>query len=418
MYLFVVGVVMSGVGKGVLTASLARMLQERGKKVTVVKTDPYLNSSAKSISVFEHGENYVTYDGKITDMDLGTYSRFLGYDLPGSSSITGGLVYRRVLEKERKGFYHGRTVQVNPHVVEEYISLLPDEEWVVVEVGGTAGDEEHLPFLTALRLLQKRGEALVVALGYAPFLGEPKTKPTQLGLLRLMSYGIVPDAVVVRGAELSEDQRNKISKHFGGPVYYIPDLEYVYEEPLVLEEQGMGRDLFGGSGDWREWKRRVRNLKDPRETVPVKIHAPKSADFYTATREALIHYSAERGILLREGESEILVVPPHYGYRERVKPGEHTLAIHDGVEAVTGRKFERRDFLGNRELRVPEELEKEYKRRSREPVDRFFGVFTENGEEVHVVEEDGILGVLYLPHFTSYFLSPSPVFSYFFNSLL
>ncbi|MEM1524929.1 MAG: CTP synthase, partial [Nitrososphaerales archaeon] len=253
-YIFVTGGVMSGLGKGVTTASLAKLLQLAGFKVTCIKIDPYLNVDAGTMNPLIHGEVFVTDDGGETDMDIGTYERFLGQNLTAEHNITAGQVYKRVIEEERKGTYLGRCVQIIPHVTDEIkrriraIAQKSPIDVVLVECGGTVGDIEGLPFLEALRQMRlEEGifNTLFVHVTLAPIVepvGEQKTKPTQHSVQELRRIGIHPDMIIVRCKEyLSEESKRKISLFtsvdYDG-VISNPDVQIVYEVPQILEKEG------------------------------------------------------------------------------------------------------------------------------------------------------------------------------------
>ena len=221
-YIFVTGGVVSSLGKGIAAASLGRLLVERGLTVSIMKFDPYLNVDPGTMSPFQHGEVFVTDDGAETDLDLGHYERFIDRSLSQLNNVTTGRIYLNVITKERRGEYLGSTVQVIPHITDEIKSAIkrmsPDNDVVIVEIGGTVGDIESLPFLEAIRQFRHeigRQNALFIHLTLVPFIaaaGEVKTKPTQHSVRELMEIGIQPDILICRTERpLSEDVKRKIA---------------------------------------------------------------------------------------------------------------------------------------------------------------------------------------------------------------
>ena len=257
--LVVSGGVISGLGKGITTASLARLLKARGISVTVLKIDPYLNVDAGTMNPYQHGEVFVLDDGTEVDLDLGNYERFLGQSLTGSHNITTGKVYRAVIDKERRGDYLGTTVQIIPHITGEIkrqireVAQTTGADVVLVEVGGTVGDIESMPFLEALRELSYElgeGHMAFVHTTLVPVagpVGEPKTKPTQHSVRELRAIGIRPSIIVARASvPLTPEIKAKISLFCDVPpeaVISVPDQQVIYEVPLVLEAQGVGQLL-------------------------------------------------------------------------------------------------------------------------------------------------------------------------------
>jgi CTP synthase len=253
------GGVISGLGKGITTSSLGRLLKARNIRVTIVKIDPYLNVDAGTMNPYQHGEVFVLDDGTEADLDLGNYERFLGQNLHGAHNLTTGKIYRAVIEKERRGDYLGNTVQIIPHVTGEIKRMIRDvaessgAQVVLVEVGGTVGDIESMPFLEALREMSYElgeGHMAFVHTTLVPFIGpaaEAKTKPTQHSVRELRAIGIRPTLIVARGtAPLTPDLKAKISLFCDVPpeaVISVPDQSTVYDVPLVLEAQGVGTIL-------------------------------------------------------------------------------------------------------------------------------------------------------------------------------
>ena len=256
-YIFVTGGVVSSLGKGILTSSLGAILRGRGYRVTAIKIDPYVNVDAGTMRPYEHGEVFVTGDGAETDLDIGHYERFLDIDLSRANNLTTGQVYLSVIQKERRGEYLSQTVQVIPHITDEIKDRIrrtaheQNAEIVVVEVGGTVGDIESLPFLEAIRQFQfdeEDQDLMYLHLTLVPYLAaseEFKTKPTQHSVSTLRGVGIQPDVLVLRSEKLvPEEVRKKVALFtnvHAGEVFSSPTVQYLYEMPLVLEEQGLGR---------------------------------------------------------------------------------------------------------------------------------------------------------------------------------
>jgi len=312
-YIFVTGGVVSSVGKGVTVASIGRLLKSRGLSVSVQKLDPYLNVDPGTMSPYQHGEVFVTQDGCETDLDLGHYERFIDVELTRRSNVTAGQIYRLVIERERRGDYLGGTIQVVPHVtdaIKEQIRALAEEsraDVLVVEVGGTVGDIEGLPFLEAIRQMRHeegRDRCFCIHVTLLPYLsstGELKTKPTQHSVKELRSVGIQPDAIVCRSDyPVPESIKAKIALFCDVPreaVIPLLTAETVYEVPLVLEEAGLGDLLTDRLGlprrtpDLTEWRGLVERLRAPKEPLPVAV-VGKYADLpdaYISVREALLH---------------------------------------------------------------------------------------------------------------------------------
>src|SRR5216110_3529563 len=257
-YIFVTGGVVSSLGKGIAAASLGRLLVERGLRVSMLKFDPYLNVDPGTMSPFQHGEVFVTDDGAETDLDLGHYERFIDRALSQANNVTTGRIYLNVITKERRGEFLGSTVQVIPHITDEIKSairrLSPENDVVIVEVGGTVGDIESLPFLEAIRQFRHdvgRENAIFIHLTLMPYIaaaGELKTKPTQHSVRELMQIGIQPDILVCRTERpLSEELKRKIAQFCNvdfGCVVESPDVKSIYEIPLKLHEQGLDREVM------------------------------------------------------------------------------------------------------------------------------------------------------------------------------
>lgn len=317
-YIFITGGVVSSLGKGIATSSIGAMLRARGYRVTAVKIDPYINVDAGTMAPLEHGEVFVTGDGAETDLDLGTYERFLDIDLSRDNSVTTGQVYLSVIQRERAGGYDSQTVQVIPHVTDEIKERLrtagreTGAQVVLVEVGGTVGDIESLPFLEAIRQLrfeEGREHTLYLHVTLLPYLGsseEYKTKPTQHSVAALRGYGIQPDGLILRsGSPLPPDARRKIALFTNveaRDVFNSADADFVYALPALFEQQGMGRfierhlHLEKTVPDLRAWDEAVTVLRNPERTVEVGVIGKYTAmpDAYLSLREALRHAGISR----------------------------------------------------------------------------------------------------------------------------
>ncbi|MEK0430697.1 MAG: synthetase, partial [Gemmatimonadota bacterium] len=310
-YIFVTGGVVSSLGKGIAAASLARLLVERGLSVTMMKLDPYLNVDPGTMSPFQHGEVFVTDDGAETDLDLGHYERFIDRPLTQANNITTGRIYSNVITKERRGEYLGSTVQVIPHITDEIKSAVrrvaPGNDVVVVEVGGTVGDIESLPFLEAIRQFRHdvgRENTVFVHLTLVPYIaaaGEVKTKPTQHSVRDLMEIGIQPDILICRTERpLSEDVKRKIGLFCNvefDAVIESPDVSTIYEIPLVFRQQGFDALVCRRLGletpepDLAAWTAMVRRVTHPARKVRIAVVGKYTdyADSYKSVQEALIH---------------------------------------------------------------------------------------------------------------------------------
>ncbi len=310
-YIFVTGGVVSSLGKGIAAASLGRLLVERGLRVTMMKLDPYLNVDPGTMSPFQHGEVFVTDDGAETDLDLGHYERFLDRSLTQANNITTGRIYSNVITKERRGEYLGSTVQVIPHITDEIKSAVrrvaPDNDVVIVEVGGTVGDIESLPFLEAIRQFRHdvgRENTLFVHLTLVPYIaaaGEVKTKPTQHSVRDLMEIGIQPDVLICRTERpLAEDVKRKIALFCNvefGAVVESRDVATIYQIPLSFREQGLDDLVCRKLGletpapDMARWTAMVQRVIAPARRVRIGIVGKYTdyADSYKSVQEALIH---------------------------------------------------------------------------------------------------------------------------------
>ena len=311
-YIFVTGGVISGIGKGITTASLGRLLINRGFKVIVVKIDPYLNVDAGVMNPFQHGEVFVTRDGAETDLDLGNYERFLGIDLNKYSNFTTGSVYKEVIEKERRGDYLGETVQLIPHITDEIKGRIyqigedNEAEIVITEIGGTIGDFEMPPYVEAIRQMavevgRENTMFLHVSLIYTLPNGESKSKPTQHSIRKLQELGVQPDVLLCRTSQVLEEAfRRKIALLCGISEECILeglDTKCVDEIPLNFERQGMGHLVLKRLGlEARalmdaEWVAMVEKLKNPKQNARIAIVGKYTtgSDAYISVQEALKH---------------------------------------------------------------------------------------------------------------------------------
>ena len=312
-YIFVTGGVVSSIGKGICVASIGRILKSRGLSVSVVKLDPYLNVDPGTMSPYQHGEVFVTKDGGETDLDLGHYERFIDVELTRSSNVTAGQVYMTLISRERRGDFLGGTIQTVPHVTNEIKARLAElaeasqVDVVVVEVGGTVGDIEGLPFLEAIRQMRKdvgRNNVCYVHLTLLPYISgaeELKTKPTQHSVKELRSIGIQPDALICRSdTPISVSIREKLSLFCdvdGEAVIALETVDNVYEVPLILEAAGLGQflvdllSLGGQPQDMKEWSDMVEQMRQLKGRLPIAIVGKyvEYPDSYISVREALRH---------------------------------------------------------------------------------------------------------------------------------
>ena len=312
-YVFVTGGVVSGLGKGITAASLGRLLKARGYRVTIQKFDPYINMDPGTMNPIQHGEVFVTDDGTETDLDLGHYERFIDENLDQHSNVTTGKIYWTVLQKERHGDYGGGTVQVIPHITNEiksrfYRGRTPEEERIaIIEVGGTVGDIESQPFLEAIRQFQHdvgKENAVLVHVTLVPYLkasGELKTKPTQASVKALQSMGLWPDILVCRSEHrLSGELKEKIALFCNVPSGHVlqnPDVEYLYEVPLVMEKERLAQVVCEclhipcPEPDLTDWKNMVVDLMHPGSETEIAFVGKyiQLLDAYLSVAEALKH---------------------------------------------------------------------------------------------------------------------------------
>ncbi|MEG1643717.1 MAG: CTP synthase [Bacteroidales bacterium] len=316
-YIFVTGGVVSSLGKGIISASLAKLLQSRGFKVTVQKFDPYINIDPGTLNPYEHGECYVTVDGKETDLDLGHYERFTNIQTTRANSITTGRIYQNVIDKERRGDYLGKTVQVIPHITDEikrnvkHLGIKEGYDFVITEIGGTVGDIESLPFVEAVRQLRwELGKnCLCIHLTYVPFIAaakELKTKPTQHSVKQLQELGIQPDILILRTEhELSSDVRRKVALFCNvsqEAVIQSIDVPSIYEVPIKMQQQKLDEIVLRKTdvsaeehpSDLSGWTNFVTRLKKAEKKVSIGLVGKyvELQDAYKSISEALIQSAA------------------------------------------------------------------------------------------------------------------------------
>ena len=313
-YIFVTGGVTSSLGKGIISASLAKLLQARGYHVAIQKLDPYINVDPGTLNPYEHGECYVTDDGAETDLDLGHYERFLGFPTSQANNVTTGRIYQSVINKERKGDYLGKTVQVIPHITDEIkrrIKILSSRynyDVVITEIGGTVGDIESLPYIESVRQLKWElgpGNTVVIHLTLVPYLsasGELKTKPTQHSVKALLEEGVQPDVLVLRTERtLNKELRKKVALFCNveqEAVIESIDVETIYEVPILIQKEALDVIVLkklnlppGNPPELKPWKQFVSKLKNPKSSVKIALVGKyvELQDSYKSIIEALTH---------------------------------------------------------------------------------------------------------------------------------
>ena len=315
-YIFVTGGVASSLGKGIISASLAKLLQARGFAVTLQKLDPYINIDPGTLNPYEHGECYVTDDGAETDLDLGHYERYLNIPTSKANNVTTGRVYQAVINKERRGDYLGQTVQVIPHITDEIkrrIKLLANEgnyDFVLTEIGGTVGDIESLPYVESVRQMrwEMGSDCLVIHLTLVPYLaaaGELKTKPTQHSVKTMLEQGVQPDIIVCRTEmHMNEGMRNKIALFCNvDPTSVIEsiDAESIYDVPLLMQEEKLDIEVLekmkmpvGPEPDLLIWKEFLNRVKNPKGEVTIGLVGKyvELKDAYKSISESFVHAGA------------------------------------------------------------------------------------------------------------------------------
>ncbi len=320
-YVFVTGGVTSSLGKGIISASLGRLLLDRGYRVTIQKLDPYINVDPGTLNPYEHGECYVTDDGAETDLDLGHYERFLDAPTSQANNVTTGRIYQSVINKERRGDYLGKTVQVIPHITDEIkrritqLGRKDEYDIIITEIGGTVGDIESLPYIEAVRQLRWDlgvENTIVIHLTLVPFLsasGELKTKPTQHSVKMLLENGIQPDLLVLRTEhELARDLRKKVALFCNvelDAVIQSIDVKTIYEVPLLMQEEGLDTMVLkklqmnaGKKPALKNWREFMNKLKSSEREVPVALVGKyvELHDSYKSILESLIHAGAMNGV--------------------------------------------------------------------------------------------------------------------------
>jgi CTP synthase len=377
-YVFVTGGVTSSLGKGIIAASLAKLLQARGYRTTIQKLDPYINVDPGTLNPYEHGECYVTHDGAETDLDLGHYERFLNVNTSQANNVTTGRIYQSVIEKERRGEFLGKTVQVVPHItneIKERVQVLGnsgDYDIVITEIGGTVGDIESLPYIEAVRqLLWELGDnnAIVIHLTLVPYLsaaGELKTKPTQHSVKTLMESGIKADILVCRTErEISDEKRDKLALFCNvkrEAVIQSIDASTIYDVPVLMQEEGLDRVALQKLAlsdkkqpDLESWKKFLKRHKNPKNEVEIGLIGKyvELQDSYKSILESFIHAGAANQVRVNvrfihsehlnmgnlekklEGLNGILVAP---GFGER--------GIEGKIKAVRYTRENKIPFLG------------------------------------------------------------------------
>ena len=374
-YIFVTGGVLSSLGKGIAASAVGALLEARGLKVTIQKLDPYINEDPGTLSPFQHGEVFVTDDGAETDLDLGHYERFTSTRMSQKNNFTTGKIYYNVILKERRGDYLGETVQVVPHITDEIknaIKAVSDNfDIVIVEIGGTIGDIESLPFLEAIRQFRYdvgRENVVYIHLTLVPYIstaGELKSKPTQHSVKELRAIGIQPDILICRtDRPLSQSIKKKIALHCNldiDSVIAAIDVESIYEVPVVLHEEGIDRliankfSLSADDPDLTTWKNVIRKIKDPEDTVSIALVGKYVGlkDSYKSLFEALMHGGIANNVKVdiqwidaedieKSGAEKYLadvdgvLIPGGFGER----------GIEGKIEAVTYSRKKKIPFLG------------------------------------------------------------------------
>ena len=376
-YIFVTGGVTSSLGKGIVSASLAKLLQARGFKVTIQKLDPYINVDPGTLNPYEHGECYVTDDGAETDLDLGHYERFLNISTSQNNNVTTGKIYQTVIDKERRGDYLGKTVQVIPHITNEIkehiLKLGKDKNYdvVITEIGGTVGDIESLPFIESIRQLKwnLNKNVLFIHLTLIPYLstsGELKTKPTQHSVKTLLEYGIQPDILVCRTEyHLDNGLRNKIALFCNVDqecVIESIDAKSIYEVPLLMLKEKLDTVVCQKleldqeiEPDLKKWNEFLNNLQDPKKEINIALIGKyvELKDSYISIAESLIHAGSKNKTKVNlhwihssklEDENYSKLLKDINGVI--VAPGFGSRAIEGKIKAVEYARLKQIPFLG------------------------------------------------------------------------
>jgi CTP synthase len=359
-YIFVIGGVVSSLGKGIASSSIGLLLKRMGYRVNMIKLDPYLNVDPGTMSPFQHGEVFVTDDGVETDLDLGHYERFIDRDMGRHSNTTAGRIYERVLERERRGDFLGKTVQVIPHVTNEIIAFIRtqenDSDVILCEIGGTVGDIESLPFLEAVRQLRLEagpGNSLVVFLTYVPYVraaGEIKTKPTQHSAYKLREIGLQPDVLLCRCEKLlNEETKSKIALFtnvYKGHVIDAVDVDNIYRVPLNYRQAGLHRIICDGLHleardiDLSDWEKFLESSVNSTDEVTIAVCGKYVVhqDAYKSVEQSLIHAAAWNNLKINIlwVDSEKTVQPEHI--REMLKNADGVLVPGGfGVRGIEGK---------------------------------------------------------------------------------
>ncbi|NBW71246.1 MAG: CTP synthase [Flavobacteriia bacterium] len=376
-YVFVTGGVTSSLGKGIISASLAKLLQARGYSTTIQKLDPYINIDPGTLNPYEHGECFVTDDGAETDLDLGHYERFLNVPTSQANNITTGRIYQAVIEKERRGDYLGKTVQVIPHITDEIkdrIQLLSKDgkfDIIITEIGGTVGDIESLPYVEAVRqmLWEHEEDCIVIHLTLVPYLsaaGELKTKPTQHSVKQMMELGVQPDILCCRTEhELDLTLRKKIAKFCNvsiNAVIEARDANSIYDVPLLMQAEELDKVVLQKLGlitrikpDLSDWKAFLQRLKNPKKEVTIGLIGKyvELKDSYKSISESFIHggVANEAKVNVEWIHSETLTkenIQESLGHLNGilVAPGFGTRGISGKIEAVNFARENNIPFLG------------------------------------------------------------------------
>ena len=377
-FIFVTGGVSSSLGKGIISASLAKLLQSRGFTVTIQKFDPYINVDPGTLNPYEHGECYVTDDGAETDLDLGHYERFLNVNTSQANNVTTGSVYQTVIQKERKGEFLGKTVQVIPHITNEIkrrIRLLEENESfdvIITEIGGTVGDIESLPYIESVRQLRwelGKSNSLVIHLTLVPYLSaakELKTKPTQHSVKTLMESGITADILVCRTEhEISDDIKNKLALFCNVEVDSVIqsiDASTIYEVPLLMKNEKLDQVVLrklklksSNDSNLERWSDFVNKLKFPKNNVKIGLIGKyvELQDSYKSILESLIHAGSEN-----ETKVEVVSIHSEYIDEEQIKneisnldgilvaPGFGSRGIEGKIDAIKCAREENIPFFG------------------------------------------------------------------------
>ena len=364
-YIFVTGGVSSSLGKGIISASLAKLLQARGMKVTIQKLDPYINIDPGTLNPYEHGECYVTDDGAETDLDLGHYERFLNVSTSQANNITTGRIYQSVIDKERRGEYLGRTVQIIPHITDEIkrcVQILGEGDqydFVITEIGGTVGDIESLPYIEAVRQMrwEHPKDTLVIHLTLVPYLkaaDELKTKPTQHSVKQLLEFGVQPDVLVCRTEyNLTKGIRNKLARFCNvgeEAVIQSIDADTIYDVPLLMQKEQLDEVVLSKLGvdsraglDMNRWLNFLERHKNPEGSVEIALVGKyvELQDSYKSIVESFIHAGAACGVKvnlkwihseqLQGSEIETLLGSVH---GILVAPGFGSRGIDGKIEAI------------------------------------------------------------------------------------